>query len=75
MATKTISVDLEAYSRLKKARRENESFSDAIKRIVRPPFDFKAWLKLVRSNLLSDEAVRAIEKQVAHRRNRSNRER
>jgi predicted CopG family antitoxin len=38
MATKTISVDLEAYERLRRARRSrNESFSMVIKRAVWPP--------------------------------------
>jgi predicted CopG family antitoxin len=49
MATKTISIDMEAYRRLKAAGRDNESFSQTIKRVVRPPVDL-------------DELVRRIEK-------------
>ncbi|MDE0220753.1 MAG: hypothetical protein OXJ90_15925 [Spirochaetaceae bacterium] len=38
MATKTISVDLEAYERLRSARRSpDDSFSKVIKRAIWPP--------------------------------------
>ncbi len=66
-ATKTISLDLEAYNRLKKAKKKEESFSEAIKRLVRPPFDVEAWLKRIEDHPLSDEACEAIEQAVAHR--------
>lgn len=75
MATKTITIDLDAYRRLKKAKKGTESFSEAIKRIVQPPFDFEAWQRLVQAHPLSDQAVAAVEEQVAQRRRRSKRER
>ncbi len=36
MGSKTISLDEEAYSRLKHEKKDNESFSDVVKRITRP---------------------------------------
>ncbi|MFQ5821992.1 MAG: antitoxin VapB family protein [Candidatus Heimdallarchaeota archaeon] len=36
MGSKTISLDEEAYSRLKQEKKDKESFSDVVKRITRP---------------------------------------
>lgn len=67
MATKTISIDVEAYTRLKRAKKKTESFSQAIKRLIRPPFNLEKWLKTVEENRLSDEAYEGIEQAIAHR--------
>ena len=75
MPTKTITVDMEAYNRLKRAKRPDESFSEAIKRVVTPPLDVDAWIAKVRANAFSPEAAAAVERQVARRRRRSSRER
>ena len=61
MATKTISLDLEAYERLREAwKNERESFSKVVKRAVWPAAtgtagDLLAWRK--ESNLVVDKAV------------------
>jgi predicted CopG family antitoxin len=75
MATKTISIDIEAYERLRSVRHEHESFSQVIKRVVKPSFDVKAYLERVRENPLSDEAIAAIEDHVEQRHRPSQRER
>ena len=65
MATKTISIDIEAYERLRRARRErSESFSMVIKRAVwpAPPRTAGALLEaLERAPVLSDAALRRLE--------------
>ena len=68
MAMKRISIDVEAYGRLEKLKRKDETFSQVIKRVVPAPFDFDAWLKSMARDPFSDSSVEAIEQQVAMRR-------
>lgn len=65
MATKTISIDLEAYERLRRARRaRNESFSMVIKRATwpAPPCTARALLKAsVDTAVMDEEALDRLE--------------
>ena len=73
MATKTISIDTEAYKRLKQNKKRDESFSQVIKRIIKQPFDLDAWLKKLRKAPMDDKFVAAVEEQVSGRLGRSRR--
>lgn len=55
MSTKTISLDEEAYERLKAHKREGESFSDVIKRIL----DERSWTEV--AGMLSEEEAEELE--------------
>lgn len=64
---KNITIDLEAYNRLCGHKRPGESFSDLIKRLVRPAFDVREWVRTIEKCQLSPEALEAIEEQVQRR--------
>ena len=74
MAVKTITIDMEAYERLRSVKKANESFSQTIKRVVQKPFDLEAWLKKMDGIELSPETVKAVEQEVKGRRKPINRE-
>ncbi len=75
MATKSITIDLEAYERLKGRKNGSESFSEAIKRLVPKAVDLTALFDRMTSNPLSPAAVAAIEEQIGQRGSAKNRKR
>ncbi len=75
MAAKTISVDREAYNRLKAVQKEGESFSQVIKRVVRKPLDVQRFLRRIDEQPISDETAAAIEAHLKRRRRASKRRR
>lgn len=60
MTTKAITIDAEAYRRLKRVKQTGESFSQTTKRVV-PPIDFNRWMASIEKEPLSDRAVAAVE--------------
>ena len=75
MATKTITIDIEAYERLAQVRRENESFSQIIKRVVRPPLNVGRFLAKLESLSMSPKAAAAVEEHLRRRHSSSRRAR
>ncbi|WP_368410959.1 antitoxin VapB family protein [Halomarina pelagica] len=65
MATKTISLDEEAYERLKARKQEGESFSDVVKRLAGE----RSWKEI--AGILDDEEADALEAAIGEGRSRS----
>ncbi|MDL5363179.1 antitoxin VapB family protein [Halalkalicoccus sp. NIPERK01] len=65
MATKTISLDEEAYERLKARKREGESFSEVVKRIAGE----RSWAEV--AGILSEDEADDLEAIIEDGRERS----
>ncbi|WP_293027736.1 antitoxin VapB family protein [Natronococcus sp.] len=65
MATKTISLDEEAYERLKARKKEGESFSETVKRLAGE----RSWNEV--TGILSEEEAADLEATIEERRTKS----
>jgi predicted CopG family antitoxin len=65
MAVKSITIDLEAYDRLKSVKKADESFSQVIKRVVRKPLNSGRLLRKLRA--LDEKTMEAVEEQLSGR--------
>jgi predicted CopG family antitoxin len=67
---KTIELDNAAFARLKAARRENESWSDVIKRYVRPKASVEEMLTAMQraAASVSSETIEVLDQTVTRRR-------
>lgn len=64
----SVEIDREAYERLEDVRTEGESFSDVIKRYVRPKQTAEEILRVMRRAAVSPATLRSIDKSATRRR-------
>lgn len=69
--TGTIEIDQEAYKTLERARGAGESFSEVIKRCVRPRLSADEVLQAMRGARISSSTLKAIEESAVRRRRTS----
>ena len=69
--TTSIELDEAAFARLKAIRRDDESWSEVIKRCVKPKPSMDRILKTLRGSTLSLETLDAIDASVTRRRRRA----
>jgi predicted CopG family antitoxin len=71
MGTKTISLDLEAYERLRALKKPSESFSDVVKRLAEGQKTIgafrRAWSRLDAARLPSQKELDEMEKHLNER--------
>jgi predicted CopG family antitoxin len=67
MAVKTITIDVESYALLARRKKPGQSFSQVIKEHFGRQPTVRDFLAGVRASHLSEETLRAIERQVAAR--------
>ena len=72
---KSIEVDKDAYERLEKARRAEESVSEVIKRCVHPIRSAEEVLDVLRKANLSDKTLELVDESVTRRRRTPSRRR
>jgi predicted CopG family antitoxin len=66
--TQTVEIDRQAYERLEEAREPGESYSEVIKRCVRPRQSAEEILRAMRRAAVSPATLRAIEESASRRR-------
>ena len=65
---KALEIDGEAYRRLEDAKAEDESFSEVIKRYVRPKQSAEEVLRVMRQAAVSAATLEAIDESASRRR-------
>lgn len=68
MATKTISIDLEAYRALRRRKRKGQSFSDVIKEHFTGGISARQFAELVREAEVAEPTLDAIDDLIERRR-------
>jgi predicted CopG family antitoxin len=67
MSVKTITIDIEAYGLLARRKRHGQSFSQVIKAHFRRQPTVADFLAALKATRLSDQTLRAMERQVKSR--------